>query len=469
MEQQHQRQMYALRPSLFRIAILLIVMLCLAGSSPAMAQDSISEQATTEFAADVLDSGDTAWILVATALVLFMNIPGLALFYGGLVRTKNVLSVLMQCLALTALISVIWLAFGYTVAFDTTAMVKGEVNLNSFVGGFSKIFLKGVDGGTILSGYTIPEVLFFGFQMTFAVITPGLIIGAFAERMKFSAMMWFSGIWLVVVYLPICHMTWGGAGALFFDWGVIDLAGGIVVHITAGAAALVACLVIGPRTGYPNSVMAPHSVTLTIVGAAMLWVGWFGFNGGSGLAANGAAAMTLVATHMSAATATLTWMAIEWTKNGKPSVLGAATGAIAGLAAVTPASGVIGPIGGVGIGFASGIICFFAATSLKRKFGYDDSLDVVGVHGVGGLVGTLLAAVFGAAVFGGTGGADFSISGQLTVQAMAAAITTAYTLLATYVILKAVDKLIGLRVTEEQEFGGLDLALHDESGYNMVE
>lgn len=440
--------------------------------SSTIAQDptpTLADSAPVAAAADVLDSGDTAWILVATALVLFMNIPGLALFYGGLVRTKNVLSVLMQCVALTALISVIWLAFGYSAAFDTTGMVKGEVNLNSFIGGLSKMFLRGVDGGTVLAGYTIPEVLFFGFQMTFAIITPGLIVGAFAERMKFSAMLWFSGVWVVVVYLPICHMTWGGDGGLFYDWGVIDLAGGIVVHITAGAAALVACLVIGPRRGYPTSVMAPHSVTLTVVGTAMLWVGWFGFNAGSGLAANGAAGMTLVATHMSAAAATLTWMAIEWLKHGKPSVLGAATGAIAGLAAVTPASGVIGPIGGLGIGIASGIICFYAATTLKRKFGYDDSLDVVGVHGVGGLVGTLLAAVFGAAVFGGTQGADYSIGVQFTIQVKAAVITTVYTLIATYIIIKAVDKTIGLRVTEQQELSGLDLALHDESGYNMNE
>jgi len=372
----------------------------------------------------------------------------------------------MQCLTLTALISVIWLAFGYSVAFDSTGMVEGEVNVHSFVGGLSKAFLWGIDG-SVLSG-TIPEQLFFAFQMTFAIITPGLIIGAFAERMKFSAMMWFSAIWLVVVYLPICHMTWGGNGGLFADWGVMDFAGGIVVHITAGAAALVACIVIGPRKGYPTSVMAPHSVTLTVVGTGMLWVGWYGFNAGSALGANGDAAMALVATHISASAATLAWMAIEWVKLGKPSVLGVATGSIAGLAAVTPASGFIGPIGGLAIGIASGIICYYAATSLKNKFGYDDSLDVVGVHGVGGLVGTLLAAVFASPIFGGKSTEEgYSIASQLGTQASAAAITTVYTLIATYIVIKIVDVAIGLRVTEAEEQRGLDLSLHDEVGYNM--
>ena len=452
------------------MAALLLFLPMMTQTGLAQSDDSapeVASQVEATAAASTLDTGDTAWILVATALVLFMNIPGLALFYGGLVRTKNVLSVLMQCLSLTALVTIIWLAFGYSLAFDTTGMVEGTVNLNSFIGGTSKAFLAGITGDTMWG--TIPEPLFFAFQMTFAIITPALIVGAFAERMKFSAMLWFSGVWLIVVYLPICHMTWGGAGGLFADWGVFDFAGGIVVHITAGAAALVACIVIGPRTGFPKSVMAPHSVTLTVVGTAMLWVGWFGFNAGSALGANGSAAMTLVATHVSAAAATLTWMAIEWVKNGKPSVLGAATGAIAGLVAVTPASGFIGPIGGLGIGIASGLICFWAATSLKRKFGYDDSLDVVGVHGVGGLVGTLLAAVFAAEMFGGIKGGDYSIASQFKVQAGAALITTIYTLLASYVVLKVVDATIGLRVTEQEELSGLDLALHNEVGYNMNE
>ena len=415
-------------------------------------------------AQDSLDTGDTAWILVSTALVLFMTIPGLALFYGGLVRTKNVLSVLMQCLALTAVITIIWLAVGYSLAFDTTGMEKGTVNANSFIGGTSKAFLNGVSHDSLWG--TIPEPLFFAFQMTFAIITPALIVGAFAERMKFSAMLWFCSIWLIVVYLPICHMTWGGDGGLFADWGVFDFAGGIVVHITAGAAALVACIMVGPRKGYGKDIILPHSLTLTVTGTAMLWVGWFGFNAGSALSAGTQAAMALVVTHVSAATATVTWMIIEWVKNGKPSVLGAATGAIAGLAAVTPASGFIGPIGAVAIGAASGFLCFIAATSIKNALGYDDSLDVVGVHGVGGFVGTIMAGVFASTQFGGNQ-VDLNIGKQVMVQLSAAAITTIYTLIASFIILKIVDVIIGLRVAETDELNGLDLALHDETGYNM--
>ena len=296
---------------------------------------------TVAAAADKLDTGDTAWLLASTALVLFMTIPGLALFYGGLVRTKNVLSVLMQCLALTALMTLLWLAIGYSLAFDTTGMVAGETNLNSFLGGFGKAFLLGV-GPETLSG-SIPEVLFFVFQCTFAVITPALIIGTFAERMRFSAVLIFSAAWLIVVYVPICHMTWGGEGGYFADMGVFDFAGGIVVHITAGVAALVACIMIGPRQGYPRTAMPPHNLTMCVTGTGMLWVGWYGFNGGSALGANGSAAMAITVTQISASTAALTWMFAEWIKHGKPSVLGIATGAIAGLAAITPAAGVVGP------------------------------------------------------------------------------------------------------------------------------
>ena len=350
----------------------------------------------------MLDSGDTAWILVATALVLFMTIPGLALFYGGLVRVKNVLSVLMQCLALTGMITVLWTIVGYSLAFDSTGMSAGVTNLHSFVGGLGKFFVRGIDGG-VLSG-TIPEILFFVFQMTFAIITPALIVGAFAERMKFSAMLWFSALWLLLVYAPICHMTWGGDGGFFADMGVFDFAGGIVVHITAGVAALVACIVIGPRSGYPDSPMPPHNMTMTATGTAMLWVGWYGFNGGSALAANGDAAMAIVVTQISASTAALTSMGIEWIKNGKPSVLGLATGAIAGLAAVTPASGFIGPFGGLAIGLASGSLCWWASIVVKRAVGYDDALDVFGVHAVGGFVGTVLAGLFAASYFGGKPG-----------------------------------------------------------------
>ncbi len=415
-------------------------------------------------AAITIDTGDTAWILISTALVLFMTIPGLALFYGGLVRTKNVLSVLMQCLALTAMLSVLWLAFGYSLAFDSTGMVAGATGLPAFIGGFSKAFLFGIDGDTV-SG-TIPEILFFAFQMTFAVITPALIVGAFAERMKFSAMLWFTGLWLILVYLPICHMTWGGEGGFFADRNVFDFAGGIVVHITAGVAALVACIVIGPRDGYPKTAMIPHNLTMTLTGTGMLWVGWFGFNGGSALGANGQAAMAITVTHISASVAALTWMAIEWFLHKKPSALGLATGAIAGLAAVTPASGFIGPIGGVAIGLASGSICFIASTSIKRRFGYDDSLDVFGVHGVGGFVGTILVAFFAAESFGGNQ-VGLDIGSQLGAQTMAAVTTAAYTAAVSYALLKLIDVTIGLRVTQLEETQGLDIALHEETGYRF--
>jgi Amt family ammonium transporter len=401
-----------------------------------------------------LDTGDTAWILTSTALVLFMTIPGLALFYGGLVRTRNVLSVLMQCLLLTSFMSVLWLAGGYSLAF-----AEG----NAFFGSFSeKFFLRGI-GPDTLSG-TIPEPLFMGFQMTFAVITPALIIGAFAERMRFSAMLIFSALWLFVVYAPICHMTWGGG--LFAEWGVFDFAGGIVVHITAGVAALVACIVIGPRDGYGKTPMPPHNLTMTFMGTAMLWVGWFGFNAGSALGANGGAAMALLVTHISASTATITWMAIEWIRFGKPSVLGAATGSIAGLAAVTPASGFVGPFGGFTIGIAAGALCWYAAAVLKMRLGYDDSLDVFGVHGVGGFIGTVLVGVLAADAFGGLQG-DLDMGSQLGTQLLAAVIAVAYTAAATFVLLKLTGAIVPLRVEAPDESQGLDLSLHNETGYNL--
>jgi len=419
------------------------------------------------WAEDTLDTGDTAWILASTGLVLFMTIPGLALFYGGLVRTKNVLSVLMQCLALTGLMTVLWLVVGYSLAFDTTGMVEGETNLRSFIGGFGRVFLSGVDSST-LSG-SIPEVLFFSFQATFAVITPALIIGAFAERMRFSAVLIFSALWLILVYAPICHMTWGGAGGFFADMGergVFDFAGGIVVHITAGVAALVACIMIGPRRGYPQTPMAPHNLTMCVTGTGMLWVGWYGFNGGSALGANGDAAMAITVTHISASTAALTWMMIEWVRHSKPSVLGIATGAIAGLAAITPASGVVGPIGGLAIGFTSGGLCYLASTSMKARFGYDDSLDVFGVHGVGGFIGTIMAGIFGAAVLGGNQ-EGLAIGAQVRVQLTAALIAAIWAGAVSFVLLKLVDAMVGLRVDQEAETSGLDLALHDERGYNL--
>ncbi len=405
------------------------------------------------FGADELDSGDTAWILVSTALVLFMTIPGLALFYGGLVRTKNVLSVLMQCFALTSVISIIWLAFGYSLAFDSGSPI---------LGGLGKAFLIGIDSSVLIG--TIPEILFFLFQMTFAIITPALIVGAFAERMRFSAMLAFSVIWLIVVYLPVCHMVWGGEGALLADLGVFDFAGGLVVHITAGVGALVACIVIGPRTGYGSAPMFPHNLTMTVTGTGMLWVGWFGFNGGSALAANGDAAMAMTATHISASAAAVMWMAIEWFKHGKPSVLGLATGAIAGLAAVTPASGFIGPLGGLLIGLTSGAVCYLASTMLKNRLGYDDSLDVFGVHGVGGFTGTIMVAFLAAEAFGGNQG-DLAIGRQFAVQLGAALGVAAYTAGITWGILKGVEAFVPLRVEEVEEDTGLDVVLHDESGY----
>ncbi len=404
---------------------------------------------------NLLDSGDTAWILVSTALVLFMTIPGLALFYAGLVRTKNVLSVLMQCFALTSLMTILWLVCGYSLAFDSG---------NAFIGGLSKVFLRGVDAG-VASG-TIPEVLFFAFQMTFAIITPALVVGAFAERMRFAAMLLFSALWLLLVYIPVCHMVWGGEGAFLADLGVFDFAGGIVVHITAGVAALVACIVIGPRSGYGSSPMFPHNLTMTVMGTGMLWVGWFGFNGGSALAANGDAAMAITVTHISASVAAFTWMSIEWVQHGKPSMLGLATGAIAGLAAVTPASGFIGPFGGFAIGIVSGGLCYLASTSIKRRFGYDDSLDVFGVHGVGGFVGTVMVAFLAAGFFGGNQ-ADLDVGRQLGVQLGAALGVGGGTAVITWVLLKLVAAVTPLRVSESEEDTGLDVVLHDEAGYRF--
>jgi Amt family ammonium transporter len=409
-----------------------------------------------------LDRADTAWMLTATALVLFMTIPGLALFYGGLVRAKNVLSVLMHCLSLTALVTLLWLVFGYSLAFDSTGMVQGEIGLHSIIGGTARFFLLGVTAETLWG--TIPEVLFFAYQLTFAIITPALIVGAFAERMRFSAMLWFCALWLVLVYLPICHAVWGGKGSLLGDLGVLDFAGGIVVHTTAGVAALVACLVIGPRRGYPETPMPPHNLAMTVMGTGMLWVGWFGFNGGSALAANGSAAMAIVATQVSASAAAITWMAIEWLR-GKPSVLGLATGAVAGLAAVTPASGFVGPIGALAIGTAAGAVCWFAVARLKQRFSYDDSLDVFGVHGVGGILGTLLVAIFAAPWLGGSQ-AGIDVGRQLWIQLVAVSGAAIYTALASFAILRAVAAFVPLRVDEEHEAHGVDLAQHGETGYN---
>jgi ammonium transporter, Amt family len=412
----------------------------------------------------VADSGDTAWILCATALVLFMTIPGLSLFYGGLVRTKNVLSVLMQCFAITCAMTICWLAYAYSLTFDTAGMEAGVVNLRSFIGGLDHAFLAGV-GPQSVKG-TIPEALFFAFQMTFAIITPALIVGAFAERVRFSALLLFVFGWLTLVYVPVCHATWSGPGGFFFDLGVFDFAGGIVVHVTAGVAALVLCLRIGTRRGWPVHPMPPHNLTMTVTGTGMLWVGWFGFNAGSALGAGGSAAMALVATHVSASAAALTWMAIEWVRAGKPSALGMATGSIAGLAAVTPASGFVGPFGAFMIGVFAGLACYYASVVLKMRLGYDDSLDVFGVHGVGGFLGTVLAGVFASEVFGGLQGA-LPIGRQVAVQLGCAVAAAAYTALVSYGLARAVDALVGLRIEDLGEEQGLDLYQHGESGYNL--
>ncbi len=402
-----------------------------------------------------VNPGDTAWIMVSTALVLFMMIPGLALFYAGLVRNLNVLSIFMHCFALTCVLSVVWLVCGYSLSFTDGGSVMG---------GLGKLFLSGVTPDSVRSGQSIPELVFFAFQMMFFLITPGLFVGAFAERMKFSAMLIFSVVWSLLVYVPVCYGVWH-AGSFFGLTGVIDLAGGIVVHITAGVAALVACIMVGPRTGFPHTPMLPHNLPLTVTGAAMLWVGWFGFNAGSQLAANGAAAMTLVVTHLSAATAALVWMAIEWFKSGKPSVLGIATGSIAGLAAITPASGSVGPVGALCIGSTSAVCCWLACAKLKRRFQYDDSLDVFGVHGVGGFVGTILVAVVGTKSFpGGLG--DFSVTHQLGTQLLASVYTILLSGVVSYAILKMLSITIGLRVEVPEEREGLDLAEHGESAYN---
>ena len=419
-----------------------------------------------EAATPTLSSGDTAWMLTATALVLFMTIPGLSLFYAGMVRAKNVLSVMMQCFAITALMTVLWTIYGYSLAFDTTGMTKEAINLATFVGGFDKAFLSGVTRDSLT--LTIPETVFMTFQMTFAIITPALIVGAFAERMKFSALLLFMTVWFTVVYAPIAHMVWGGDGALMWDWGVLDFAGGTVVHINAGIAGFVACLVLGKRKGYPATAMPPHNLNFTIMGASMLWVGWFGFNAGSAVAANGDAGMAMAVTQIATAMAALSWMFAEWVTHGKPSVLGIASGAVAGLVAITPASGTAGPMGALLIGLASGLICFLASTKLKRALGYDDSLDVFGVHAVGGIVGAILTGLCADVALGGKGLAEgMTIGAQLWIQTKGVLFTVIYTTVLSYVILKIVDVVIGLRVTGDQETEGLDIALHDERGYNL--
>ncbi|MDJ0881603.1 MAG: ammonium transporter [Gammaproteobacteria bacterium] len=410
------------------------------------------------FAADGLDSGDTAWILTSTALVLFMTLPGLALFYGGLVRAKNVLSVLMQCFAITCMVTILWVIGGYSLAFSDGG------SMNDWIGGTSNFFLANVTRDAVNG--TIPDSVFSIFQMTFAIITPALIVGGFAERMRFSAMLVFSMLWFLLVYLPICHWVWGGGW--LSQMGLLDFAGGTVVHITAGVGAIVAALVLGNRKGFLTVHMTPHNMTMTVTGAGMLWVGWFGFNAGSAVAANGDAGMAMLVTHISAATGAFTWMLVEWLKFGKPSALGIATGMVAGLGTITPASGFVGPMAALFIGFSAGIICFTATVFIKQRLRIDDSLDVFPVHGIGGMLGTLFAGVFVASQFGGAGLAEgMTIGSQLMVQVTGIVATAAWTGVVTYLILKLVGLFITLRVNDEEETQGLDIVSHEEVGYNL--
>ena len=427
----------------------------------ALAEETTADQA--------FGAANTSWIMTATALVLFMTLPGLALFYGGLVHKKNVLSVLMHCFAMACILSVVWLVAGYSLALTSG---------NDWVGSLSAVFGKGLNGSDS-GGSDIPDILTFAFQMTFFIITPSLVVGTFVERVKFSAVMLFAVLWGLFCYAPVCNMVWNGglmynenteSGEVVSNWlmgeneGVIDLAGGIVVHITAGIAALIFCIMVGPR----KETSPPHNLAMTVIGTCMLWVGWFGFNGGSGLAANGAGAMSIVVTHISAATAALTWMLIDVITTKKPTILGICTGAIAGLAAITPASGVSGPVGALIIGFASGAICWYFSIVIKNKLGYDDSLDVVGVHGVGGLVGTLLAAVVAVAALGGTenGAENYNMLAQLWTQTKGSIFTILFTVIVTTIILVIIKNTVGLRVEEAEESVGLDQSAHGETAYN---
>lgn len=423
------------------IAAFFISVLCFIAPQEAFAQDG------------TLNSGDTAWILTSTALVLFMTLPGLALFYGGLVNAKNLLSVLMQCFAVACLMSILWFVLVYSLAFGDGGAA------NAWIGGLGKVFLSGVGVGT-LSG-TIPESVFFMFQMTFAIITPVLIVGAYVERIKFSAVLIFSGVWIILVYGPVCHWIWGGGWLA--DLGVKDFAGGLVVHVTAGISALVIAKMLGGRRGYPRDITPPHHPGLTMIGAAMLWVGWFGFNAGSALAADGSAGMAMVVTHISAATASLVWMCIEWVKYGKPSLIGIVTGMVAGLATITPGAGYVGPAGALVFGIVAGFVCFWCVGFIKQKIRIDDSLDVFAVHGVGGALGILLTSFFGAEALGGLGlGEGMTMTKQLGVQVLGIVVVALWSLVISWVIVKVIQKTTGLRVNEEDEIEGLDITSHGE-------
>lgn len=402
-----------------------------------------------------MDAADTAWILTSTVLVLLMTLPGLALFYGGLVQSRNILSVLMQCMAIACLASVLWLALGYTLAFS-----EGS----AWLGGLQKAFLNGVGRDTVFEGTRLPETVFFTFQMTFAVITPALMVGAFVERIKFSAVLIISAAWLLIVYAPVTHWVWGGGWLA--DRGVMDFAGGIVVHVTAGSSAAVIAVMLGSRSGFPKTVQPPHAPWMVMVGASLLWVGWFGFNAGSALGANGDAGMAMLVTHMSAATASLVWVVIEWVRFGKPSLVGMVTGTIAGLATVTPASGFVGPMAGVMLGLAGGVVCYVAVDLVKHKWKIDDSLDVLAVHGVGGALGTLLVG-FLAGLPGGTGLGETTAGGQFSIQLLGVGSVLVWSVIATIIIVWITKTLVGLRVNEDEELEGLDFSTHGESGYRL--
>lgn len=426
------------------------------GKTVAAAEVAVAEAAMAEEAATI-DSGDTAWMIVATILVLIMVIPGLALFYGGLVRAKNMLSVLMQVFVTFALVSIIWVAYGYSLTFSNGG------SLNAYIGSLATMFLAGI-GPDSISG-SIPEYVFVTFQLTFAAITPALIVGAFAERIKFSALLAFVALWVTFVYIPIAHVVWGGG--FLFEYGAMDFAGGTVVHINAGIAALVGAIVIGKRIGYGKEAMPPHSMVLTMVGASLLWAGWFGFNVGSGLAANGTAGLVMINTQVATAAAVLGWIMVEWMTKGKPSMLGAASGAIAGLVAITPACAFIGPMGAIILGFVASLVSFWAVTRLKSMLGYDDSLDVFGIHGIAGIIGAIGVGVLASPSFGGVGFAEgVTMGNQLYVQALSVVVTIAWCGVVSYILYKIVDLLIGLRVAEESEREGLDTTEHGERAYH---
>jgi Amt family ammonium transporter len=433
-----------------------------AASSLLALSSALAQEAAA--AAPTVNKGDTTWMLVSTILVILMTIPGLALFYGGLVRTKNMLSVLMQVFAVFSLVAILWVFYGYSLAFTS-----GPGGLGAFIGGFSKAFLAGVTtdstADTFTKGVAIPEFTFIAFQLTFAAITPALIVGAFAERIKFSAVLLFTGLWVTVIYLPVAHMVWFSEGYLF-GLGALDFAGGTVVHINSGVAGLVGALMIGKRIGYGRDLLAPHSLTLTFVGACMLWVGWFGFNAGSNLEATGGAALALINTILAPAAAGLAWMTVEALGKGKASLLGIASGAVAGLVAITPAAGLSGPMGAIVLGLVAGAVCYYAVTGVKNALGYDDALDVFGIHGVGGIVGALGTGIVAAPVLGGYGVGEYSIGGQLWTQFVAVIVTLIWTTGGSLILYKVVDMIVGLRVTPEAEREGLDLADHGERAYN---